>query len=220
MEIEPLKSDIAGTLDKLENWTKPESTKAGMAFMLDSTEIVHEPFGVVLIIGPWNYPVQLTLWPLLGAIAAGNCVIIKPSEVAVNTSQILAERLPEYLDKECFHVMPGGVEIATALLKQRFDYIFYTGNSTVGRIVMRAAAEHLTPVTLELGGKGPCVVDSNSNIPTVARRVFFGKMLNAGQTCIAPDYILCDKETQERLVEALKPVIKEFLGEVEWMFMS
>ena len=153
-------------------------------------QIVQEPFGVVLVIGPWNYPVQLTLAPLIGAIAAGNSAVVKPSEVAPHTSAVLARIVPEFLDPECIAIVEGGVPETTALLAERFDHIFYTGNGRVGRVVMEAAAKHLTPVTLELGGKSPVIVDADADLDVAARRIAFGKFLNAGQTCIAPDYVL------------------------------
>ncbi|XP_062504333.1 aldehyde dehydrogenase family 3 member A2-like [Corticium candelabrum] len=212
MELDTVMSDIADHVENLDKWTKPQPTQKGMAFLLDKTEIVYEPYGVVLIIGAWNYPFQLTLWPLLGAIAAGNCAVLKPSEVAGHTSELLEKELPQYLDKDCFHVVAGDARITTALLQQRFDYIFYTGSSQVGKVVLQAAAKHITPVTLELGGKGPCIVDSDCDITVVARRILFGKFLNAGQTCIAPDYVLCDHETQDKLVEAMRAPLVEFYG--------
>uniref|UniRef100_A0A8B9Z6N4 Aldehyde dehydrogenase domain-containing protein n=1 Tax=Buteo japonicus TaxID=224669 RepID=A0A8B9Z6N4_9AVES len=179
---------------------------------LDSAFIRKDPYGVVLIIGPWNCPIHLLLVPLIGAIAAGNCVIIKPSEITKNSETLMAEGLPSYLDKDCFAVVTAGVEKTTRLLENKFDYIFFTGRPAVGRIVLTAAAKHLTPVTLELGGKNPCYVSDSCDVQNVARRVAWGRFFNAGQTCVAPNYVLCSVEMQEKLLPALRKVITEFYG--------
>nr|KAF6281686.1 hypothetical protein mPipKuh1_010217 [Pipistrellus kuhlii] len=183
------------------------------ATQLDSAFVRKEPFGVVLIIAPWNYPLNLILVPLVGAIAAGNCVMLKPSEVSKNTEKILVEMLPRYLDRSCFAVVLGGPEETGQLLEHKFDYIFFTGSTRVGKIVMAAAAQHLTPVTLELGGKNPCYVDDDCDPQTVANRVALFRYFNAGQTCVAPDYVLCSPAMQERLVPALQAAITRFYGE-------
>jgi aldehyde dehydrogenase (NAD+) len=167
----------------------------------------------VLVIAPWNYPIQLLLVPAAGAIAAGNAVVMKPSEVSGATSAVLAELLPKYMDQSAIAVVEGGVAETTELLAQQFDHIFYTGNGTVGRIVMTAAAKHLTPVTLELGGKSPVVVDKSANITVAARRIAWGKWLNAGQTCIAPDYILVDNSVKAKLIDGIADAIKDFYGD-------
>uniref|UniRef100_A0A8V0ZJV0 Aldehyde dehydrogenase n=1 Tax=Gallus gallus TaxID=9031 RepID=A0A8V0ZJV0_CHICK len=182
------------------------------ATQLDSAFIRKDPYGVVLIIGPWNYPIYLLLVPLIGAIAAGNCVIIKPSELTKNSEKLIEEVLPKYLDKDCFAVVTAGVEETTRLLENKFDYIFFTGSPSVGRIIMTAAAKHLTPVTLELGGKNPCYVSDTCDVQNVARRVVWGRFFNAGQTCIAPEYVLCSVEMQEKLIPALREAITEFYG--------
>ncbi|XP_054143486.1 aldehyde dehydrogenase family 3 member A2-like [Melozone crissalis] len=179
----------------------------------DEAYIGYEPLGVVLVIGAWNYPFALVMQPLIGAIAAGNAVVVKPSEVSENTAQLVAELLPLYLDKDLYAVVTGGVPETTELLTQRFDHIFYTGNSNVGRIVMAAAAKHLTPVTLELGGKSPCYIDKDCDLAVACRRITWGKYMNCGQTCIAPDYILCDPSIQSKVVENIKATLKEFYGE-------
>ncbi|XP_062432638.1 aldehyde dehydrogenase family 3 member B1-like isoform X2 [Rhea pennata] len=179
---------------------------------LDSAFIRKDPYGVVLIIVPWNYPINLLLVPLIGAIAAGNCVVMKPSEISKDVEKLVAETLPNYLDKDCFAVVTAGVEETNKLLENKFDYIFFTGNSSVGRIIMTAAAKHLTPVTLELGGKNPCYVSDTCEVHNVARRVAWGRFFNAGQTCVAPDYILCSVEMQEKLLPALREAITEFYG--------
>jgi aldehyde dehydrogenase (NAD+) len=175
--------------------------------------IVREPLGVVLVIAPWNYPVQLLLSPLVGAVAAGNAVMLKPSEVTVHVSAALARLVPRYLDPEAIALVEGGVPETTALLEQRWDHIFYTGNGTVGRVVMAAAARHLTPVTLELGGKSPCIVDDTADLDVAARRIAWGKFLNAGQTCIAPDYVLVAESREEELVGKIGQAIRSFYGE-------
>ncbi|XP_067604169.1 aldehyde dehydrogenase family 3 member B1 isoform X3 [Pseudorca crassidens] len=183
------------------------------ATQLDSAFIRKEPFGLVLVIAPWNYPLNLSLEPLVGALAAGNCVVLKPSEVSKSTEKVLAEVLPRYLDQSCFAVVLGGPQETGQLLEHKFDYIFFTGSPRVGKIVMAAAAKHLTPVTLELGGKNPCYVDDNCDPQTVANRVAFFRYFNSGQTCVAPDYILCSPETQARLLPALQSAITRFYGE-------
>ncbi|XP_054296185.1 aldehyde dehydrogenase family 3 member B2 isoform X3 [Pongo pygmaeus] len=192
---------------------KDEPGSTNLFTKLDSVFIRKEPFGLVLIIVPWNYPVNLTLVPLVGALAAGNCVVLKPSEISQGTEKVLAEVLPQYLDQSCFAVVLGGPQETGQLLEHKFDYIFFTGSPRVGKIVMTAAAKHLTPVTLELGGKNPCYVDDNCDPQTVANRVAWFRYFNAGQTCVAPDYILCSPEMQERLLLALQSTITRFYGD-------
>ena len=177
-----------------------------------SSAIYRDPLGVVLIIAPWNYPFNLAVGPLIGAIAAGNCAIVKPSEVTPNTSALIKRLLENYVDNDCVAVVEGGVAETTELLKHKYDHIFYTGNGKVGRIVMRAAAEHLTPVTLELGGKSPCIVDRNVDLEVACKRIAWGKWYNAGQTCVAPDYILAHEDVHDRFVEQLKQTVKRVLG--------
>ncbi|WP_322500490.1 aldehyde dehydrogenase family protein [Streptomyces rochei] len=196
--------EIDHTLDHLADWLRPEPAPVPAHLGADATAWTqYDPLGVVLVIAPWNYPAQLLLAPVVGALAAGNAVVAKPSELAPATSAALARLLPRYLDTDAVAVVEGGVPETTALLAERFDHIFYTGNGTVGRIVMRAAAEHLTPVTLELGGKSPAFVDRDADLDTVAARLVAGKFLNAGQTCVAPDYVLTDPETAAALEPAL-----------------
>jgi aldehyde dehydrogenase (NAD+) len=206
-------SELALTRKKLRSWTRPQRVPTSLVGQPGKSRIYHEPLGVVLIIGPWNYPLQLVLAPLVGAIAAGNCAIVKPSEVVPTISALLAARLSEYVDPECIRVIEGGVDETTELLSERFDHIFYTGNGTVGRIVMEAAARHLTPVTLELGGKSPCIVDQQSDLDVAARRIIWGKFYNAGQTCVAPDYVLVHQAVEEGLVSRLKETIQSFFGD-------
>ncbi|MBW2245583.1 MAG: aldehyde dehydrogenase family protein, partial [Deltaproteobacteria bacterium] len=188
MDVSQGKMEAAAALRNLKKWTRPQ--RIGPIPLMGRTFVMREPLGVALIISPWNYPIGLLLSPLAGAIAAGNAVMLKPSEVTPHTSAALARYVPEFLDPEAIALVEGGVPETTALLEERFDHIFYTGNGHVGRIVMEAAAKHLTPVTLELGGKSPCLVDRDVDIATTARRIAWGKFVNAGQTCIAPDYVL------------------------------
>jgi aldehyde dehydrogenase (NAD+) len=211
-EIAFLEAELSLARKKLRRWAKPERVATSLVGQPGKSWVYREPLGVVLIIGPWNYPLQLVLAPLVGAIAAGNCAIIKPSEVARSTSALIASRLPEYVDPECVQVVEGGVEETTALLAEQFDHIFYTGNGTVGRIVMEAAAKHLTPVTLELGGKSPCIVDRHADLDVAARRIVWGKFYNSGQTCVAPDYVLAHEAIEQALVERMKQTLLEFFG--------
>ncbi|XP_024110947.2 aldehyde dehydrogenase family 3 member B2 [Pongo abelii] len=206
-------NEVDYALKNLQAWMKDEPGSTNLFTKLDSVFIRKEPFGLVLIIVPWNYPVNLTLVPLVGALAAGNCVVLKPSEISQGTEKVLAEVLPQYLDQSCFAVVLGGPQETGQLLEHKFDYIFFTGSPRVGKIVMTAAAKHLTPVTLELGGKNPCYVDNNCDPQTVANRVAWFRYFNAGQTCVAPDYILCSPEMQERLLPALQSTITRFYGD-------
>lgn len=200
-------------LKNLRRWNRPERVRTPLVALPATSKRIPEPLGVVLVIAPWNYPIQLLLVPAAGAIAAGNAVVMKPSEVSSATSAALARLVPRYLDSSAITLVEGGVPETTALLAQRFDHIFYTGNGTVGRVVMRAAAEHLTPVTLELGGKSPTIVHSSADLDVAARRIAWGKWLNAGQTCVAPDYVLVDKSVESALVERIRRVICEFYGD-------
>lgn len=195
-------------LKNLKKWTRPES--AGSIPLMGKSFVVRDPLGVVLIIAPWNYPVGLLISPLVGAIAAGNAAVLKPSEVTAHTSRVLAELLPKYVDTDAIALVEGGVPETTALLEERFDHIMYTGNGSVAKIVMEAAARNLTPVTLELGGKSPCIVDSTADIEVAARRIAWGKFMNAGQTCIAPDYILVEESVEEELIGELKKSVQSF----------
>ncbi|XP_045777315.1 aldehyde dehydrogenase, dimeric NADP-preferring isoform X4 [Maniola jurtina] len=213
LEVDYLINDLTNLLNKFEEWAKPERPPKGFVNMLDDVVIFNDPYGVVLIIGAWNYPLQLLLLPFAGAIAAGNVVILKPSELAVASAKFIADTLPKYLDNDAFIVVEGGPEETTELLKQKFDYIFYTGGTNVGRIVYEAATKNLTPVTLELGGKSPVYIDNTVDMEITTKRVLWGKFINAGQTCIAPDYVLCSKEVQDKFVEYSKKILKEWYGE-------
>jgi len=212
MEILLPRNDAINTLNCLDDWVAPQKVKKPLVNMADDCFIRYEPLGVTLIMGAWNYPVQLTILPMIGAIAAGNCVILKPSEVAAATADFLEKTLPKYMDNDTLKIINGGVPETTALLKERFDHIFYTGNSAVGKIVMSAASKYLTSLTLELGGKSPTYVDDTCDLYVAARRIAWGKFSNAGQTCIAPDYVLCTKNVQDKLVSELKKCIDEFYG--------
>ncbi len=212
-EIALCKKEISYALKQIANWTKPKKANIPLEQLPGFGRIYPEPLGVVLIISPWNYPFQLIIAPLIGAIAAGNCAILKPSEIAAHTSKLLAEILPKYFDPAYIAVVEGGVEISQQLLAEKFDHIFFTGGTTIGRKVMEAAAKHLTPVTLELGGKSPCIVDADTNIEYTARRITWGKFINAGQTCVAPDYLLVEQSIKQELLDKIQKCIREFLGE-------
>ncbi|MBN4002578.1 MULTISPECIES: aldehyde dehydrogenase [unclassified Nostoc] len=211
-EISVIK-DIDYAIKHLQNWTKPQKAAVSWDFFSYSARIYPEPLGVVLIIGPWNYPFNLIISPLIGAIAAGNCAIIKPSEIASHTSDIIAKIIAKNFDPAYLAVIEGGVEASQKLLAEKFDHIFFTGGTAVGKIIMAAAAKYLTPVTLELGGKSPCIVDTDINLEHTVRRITWGKFINAGQTCIAPDYLLVNKTIKKDLIDGLEKSLKEFYGE-------
>ncbi|MEZ4751156.1 MAG: aldehyde dehydrogenase [Bdellovibrionota bacterium] len=198
---------------KLSSWMRPKRVPTPVAHFLASSHLYPEPLGTVLIIAPWNYPFQLVISPLLGAIAAGNTVVLKPSELAPATSAVIEELVKSTFDPDYVACVQGGVEVTTNLLSAPWDHVFFTGSPAVGKIVMQAAAKHLTPVTLELGGKSPCLIDTGVPIKLTARRIAWGKFFNAGQTCIAPDYVLVPKNMREELLASLKEVLVEFYGE-------
>jgi len=211
-EVSYTLNEITEAKRLLKKWMAPEKVSSPLMVQPAKSYIHKDPLGVVLIIAPWNYPLGLVLGPLIGAIAAGNSVIIKPSEVAPKTSAVLAQYLGEYVDPACVAVVEGAVPETTELLAERFDHIFYTGNGAVGRIVMAAAAKHLTPVTLELGGKSPTIIDRSANLDVAAKRVAWGKFSNAGQTCVAPDYVLCHRDVYEGFLDRLADTIRNFYG--------
>ncbi|CAH4030316.1 unnamed protein product [Pieris brassicae] len=213
LEVEYLINDLKNTIHYLEEWAKPERPSKGLVNILDDVVVYNDPYGLVLIIGAWNYPLQLLLLPMAGAIAAGNAVVVKPSELAEASATFIAETLPKYLDSDAIAVVEGGPEETTELLKNRFDYIFYTGGTNVGKIVYSAATKNLTPVTLELGGKSPTYIDNTVDMEVTTKRILWGKFINAGQTCIAPDYVLCSREVQDKFVEYAKTILKEWYGE-------
>ncbi|MCE3052280.1 Aldehyde dehydrogenase 3 member H1 [Datura stramonium] len=212
-EIAMTKASCKLALKELKQWMKPDKVKTSITSFPSTAEIFPEPLGVVLVISAWNYPFLLSLDPVIGAIAAGNSVVLKPSEIAPATSSVLAKLLGEYMDVTAIRVVEGAVPETTALLEQKWDKIFYTGNGKVGRIVLAAASKHLTPVVLELGGKSPVVVDSNINFKVAVRRIIAGKWgSNNGQACVAPDYIITTKENVPKLLDAMKHELEKFYG--------
>ena len=206
-------SELSYTLSHLDRWARRHSVLTPLAQFHARSFTVHNPYGVVLIMSPWNYPFMLTMEPLIGALAAGNCCVLKPSAYAPATSAIIAGIVQDCFPPEYVSVVEGGRAENQALLAQKFDYIFFTGGVTVGREVMRHASEHLTPVTLELGGKSPCIVDATAKLSLAARRLAFGKLLNRGQTCVAPDYLLIDRRVEEPFLEALQRELARMAGE-------
>ncbi len=213
-EVIFVQNEIRSIKKNLKKWMKKKKVKTPLIHFPAKSFIQSEAYGSVLIIAPWNYPFQLLFSPMIGAIAAGNRVVLKPSEISENTSHLVKKMIDEVFDKEYVACIEGGVKETTELLDSHFDYIFYTGNSHVGRIVMEKASKNLTPVTLELGGKSPTFVFGNSDLDLVAKRIISGKFFNAGQTCIAPDYILVDEDKYEELVDKLINYIEKFYGEV------
>jgi aldehyde dehydrogenase (NAD+) len=205
-------SELQNTIANLRKWARPKKVFPSLLNFPSSDYILSEPYGKVLIIAPWNYPYQLALCPLIAAVSAGNKVVLKPSELTHNTSKIIAKIVSEVFDTEEVTVVEGDAAVAKELLSQRWDFIFFTGSVPVGKIVAQAAAVHLTPVTLELGGKNPCIIDYDCPIQLTARRIIWGKFLNAGQTCIAPDYLLVHATIKLKLVEALKAEITKAYG--------
>ena len=212
-EIWYVLAEIDYTLKHLKSWMRPKRKRTPLLHFRATSRIYAEPFGQVLIFGPWNYPFHLLFSPLVGALAAGNTAIIKPSELAPNTAKVIEEMVNEHFDPGLIRVVNGEVETAEMLLSLPFDYIFFTGSPRVGKLVMKAASEHLTPVTLELGGKSPAIVDASADLEVAAKRIAWGKFFNAGQTCIAPDYVLVEKSVHSRLISSLKENIRLFYGE-------
>lgn len=212
-EIGVVLGELTYTIKHLKGWTKNKTVPTPLSQFYGHSFISPEPYGCVLIMSPWNYPFQLTMVPLIGAIAAGNTVIVKPSAYAGATSQSIADILSECFDEEYVAVVQGGRKENAELLEQRFDYIFFTGGVTVGKLVMEKASRYLTPVTLELGGKSPCIVDQNANLKLAAKRIAFGKFLNAGQTCVAPDYILIHESVKNEFILYILDTLRSFFGE-------
>jgi aldehyde dehydrogenase (NAD+) len=217
--METYVSEVALVLDEIDfmlkhlaHLMKPKHVKTPTSHFPAKSLIMYEPYGRVLNIAPWNYPFQLCIAPIVGAMAAGNTVILKPSEYAPHTSAVVAKLFAEYFEPQYIAVIEGGVETTQILLQHQFDYIFFTGSTAVGKIVMRAASEHLTPVTLELGGKSPCIIDSTADIAQAAKRIMWGKALNSGQTCIAPDYIWVHESVKTQLVQAMQQAVTEMYG--------
>ena len=212
-DVKYITSEVDHVLTHLRQWMKPLPVSTPLVFAPSHSQVRFEPLGVALIIGTWNYPVMLTLSPLVAAISGGNTAIIKPSEAAPATAEVIARRLPEYLDRDAFSVVLGAVPETTALLEQQWDHIFFTGGATVARIVMTAAAKGLTPVVLELGGKSPTIVHSSAELRVAARRIAHGRWNNAGQTCTAPDYVLVFKDVAGPFLQELKEAVLEFYGD-------
>lgn len=211
-EIAAIK-DINYALKNLKKWVKPKKVNAGIEQFPGTAKIYPEALGIVLIIGPWNYPFSLIISPLVGAIAGGNCCILKPSEIAPATSKVLTQLISDTYDPNYISIIEGGVEVSQKLLQQKFDHIFFTGGTKIGQIVMEAAAKNLTPVTLELGGKSPCIVDHEINVTEAAQRITWGKFINNGQTCIAPDYLLVDQAIKADLLREIKQCLHNLYGD-------
>lgn len=211
-EVGMVLEEINYTLKHISSWVKPKRVRTPLVHFPSSSYLYTEPYGSVLIMSPWNYPFQLTLAPLVGAIAAGNCAVLKPSEYSANTSDIIERISKEIFDESFVAVVRGGREANKTLLNEKFDYIFFTGSTAVGKTVMESAARHLTPVTLELGGKSPCIVDDTADLELAAKRIVWGKFLNAGQTCVAPDYVLVHGRVKEKLIREMKKCITAFYG--------
>ncbi|MFC0414930.1 aldehyde dehydrogenase [Cytobacillus solani] len=212
-EIGIVLEEIKFTLKHLHAWAKPRRVKSSLATLGSKSYIYPEPYGVALVISPWNYPFQLAIAPLAGALAAGNCVILKPSELTPNTSALLDKLISENFPEEYIAVVEGGVGVSTALLNEKVDYIFFTGSVSVGKVVMQAAAKNLTPVTLELGGKSPCIVHEDANLKLAAKRIAWGKFTNAGQTCVAPDYLYVHSRVKNEFLHELKLAIHDLYSE-------
>jgi len=212
-EIHHCLSEISFALKNLKKWMRPQKVGGSKLLPLSKGFVVSEPLGLCLIISPWNYPFSLAILPLIASMAAGNCTVIKPSEISKSTEKVIFEMISEYFDEKYISVFCGGPDISKELLKERFDYMFFTGGETVGKIVMKAAADNVTPVTLELGGKSPCIVDENCDLQKAAKRITWGKFLNAGQTCVAPDYLLVQKNIKDKLITEIQKCIMEFYGE-------
>ncbi|RST77166.1 aldehyde dehydrogenase [Siminovitchia acidinfaciens] len=211
-EVGIILEELRFTISKLRSWAKPVKVKTPLTHIGSASYIYSEPYGTALIISPWNYPFQLAAAPLIGAIAAGNCAIVKPSELTPRTSEVFSKIIREIYPEKYIAVVQGGVETSQSLLQEKFDKIFFTGSVSVGKTVMEAAAKHLTPVTLELGGKSPCIVHEDANLKLAAKRIAWGKFTNAGQTCIAPDYLYVHKGIKEQFLSFLKEAIQEIFG--------
>ncbi|MFV0379921.1 MAG: aldehyde dehydrogenase [Anaerorhabdus sp.] len=211
-EIGIVKEELRFTLKNLKHWCKAKRVRTPIMHFLSSSYIHQGPYGITLVMSPWNYPFQLTMIPLIGSIAAGNCVILKPSEYSFNTSEIIEKIILEVFDENYVYLARGSREKNQELLDENYDYIFFTGGYTVGKLVMEKAAKHLTPITLELGGKSPCIVDSSADIKLAAKRIVWGKFINAGQTCVAPDYVLVETAIKDKLIIEMKKWIVKFYG--------
>jgi len=211
-EVLLVTAEVDYILRRIKRWVRPKKVRTPFMHLPAKSLVYPEPAGVALILSPWNYPFQLTLVPWIGAIAAGNCAVLKPSEYAPHMSAAMAEIIRSDFEPDYVAVVEGGVEVSKALLQEKFEHIFFTGSAEVGKMVMRTASQHLTPVTLELGGKSPCIVWKDANIEVASRRILWGKFMNAGQTCVAPDYLLVHKDISKSLIEALINGIGKFYG--------
>lgn len=209
-DLVSIKPEIKHARKHLKKWMKPRKVSAPINVQPGKAWYAYEPLGVVLVIGAWNYPVHLTFMPLVAALAAGNCVVVKPSEIAPHTSAALAELLPLYVDPDAVAVVEGAAEVTLDLIDQNLDHVFFTGSPNVGSAVMAAASRHLTPVTLELGGKCPVIVTGSARLDVAARRIAFGKLANSGQTCVAPDYVMVDRSVSAEFVKVLTETFREF----------
>lgn len=212
-ELGILYEEINFTLKHIKSWAKPKRVPTPLVHFPAKSAVYTEPLGVVLIMSPWNYPLQLTVAPLIAAISAGDCAAVKPSRYSPATSGVIEKMLNHYFEQEYISVFQGGSQVNTALLELKFDHIFFTGSPHVGRIVMEAAAKNLTPVTLELGGKSPCIVDETANIALAARRIAWGKLINAGQTCVAPDYVLVHESVMDQFIKEYGASVRTFYGD-------
>ncbi len=211
-EISIVIQEIDNHIRNLKKWSKPRRVLTSLHLLPSSSKIIYEPLGVSLIVAPWNYPFQLLMNALVGSISAGNCAVLKPSPYTENTAKVIEKLIKETFAPEYIDIVQGGRSINELLFKQKFNIIFYTGSPAVGKVVMRAAAENLTPVILELGGKSPCIVDNDANLSVAAKRIIWGKTINAGQTCIAPDYLFVHESVKDELIEKMKLAIQEMFG--------
>lgn len=213
-EIGTVIQEINHTIKHIRKWVRPKRVGTPIAQFISTSKIYSDPYGVALIISPWNYPFQLTMAPLIGSIAGGNCAVLKLSPYSANTSKIIDKIIGETFDENYIKVVQGGREVNKELLNEKFDYIFFTGGVSMGKIVMKAASKYLTPVTLELGGKSPCIIDETANLDLAAKRIIWGKLLNSGQTCIAPDYLLVHKSVKKQFIDKMKDYILKFYGNI------
>ncbi|MBS1682379.1 MAG: aldehyde dehydrogenase family protein [Bacteroidetes bacterium] len=214
-ELYPVLTEIRHAVSKIDNWAAPKKIDATLTYLGTRSEVRVEPKGVCLIIAPWNFPFNLSIGPLISCLAAGNTAVIKPSELTPHTSQLISELINEFFEEDLVAVVEGGQQVSEQLLELPFDHIFFTGSPTVGKIVMKAAAENLSSITLELGGKSPAIIDASADIKDTAKRIAFGKFLNNGQTCIAPDYVLVEESVQTTFIQELKKEVKKMFGEKE-----
>jgi aldehyde dehydrogenase (NAD+) len=212
-EISIVLNEINNHIKNLKKWAKPKNVKTPVYLMPSNSFVMYEPYGVTLIIAPWNYPFQLMFAPLIGAISSGCCAVMKPSPYSQYTSEVMQKIIDETFDKEYITMIQGHRDVNQALLAQKFDLIFYTGSPDMGRVVMEAASKNLTPVVLELGGKSPCIVDKDCNLEFAARRIVWGKTINAGQTCVAPDYLMVHRDVKDELLQKMIYYVKKFYGE-------